>query len=59
MLLDSNEHMVDVPKAIIVGKRKPILKVEGNEERIQKYVDSFEKLKAKYKGVPYKVAFPS
>jgi len=35
------------------------LKVEGNEERIQKYVDSFEKLKAKYKGVPYKVAFPS
>ena len=59
MLLDSNEHMVDVPKAIIVGKRKPILKVEGNEERIQKYVDSFEKLKAKYKGVPYKMAFPS
>ena len=59
MLLDSNEHMVDVPKSIIVGKRKPILKVEGNEERIQKYVDSFEKLKAKYKGVPYKMAFPS
>ena len=59
MLLDSNEHMVDVPKAIIVGKRKPILKVEGNEEKIQKYVDSFEKLKAKYKGVSYKVAFPS
>ena len=59
MLLDSNEHMVDVPKAIIVGKRKPILKVEGNEERIEKYVDSFEKLKAKYKGVPYKMAFPS
>ena len=59
MLLDSNEHMVDVPKVIIVGKRKPVLKVEGNEERIQKYVDSFEKLKAKYKGVPYKMAFPS
>ena len=59
MLLDSNEHMVDVPKAIIVGKRKPILKAEGNEERIQKYVDSFEKLKAKYKGVPYKMAFPN
>lgn len=59
MLFDSNEHLVDVPKAIIVGKRKPVLKVEGNEERIQKYVDSFEKLKAKYKGVSYKVAFPS
>ena len=59
MPLVSNEHMVDVPKAIIVGKRKPALNVEGNEERIQKYVDSFEKLKAKYKGVPYKMAFPS
>ena len=58
MLLDSNEHLVDVPKSIIVGKRKPILKVKGNEEKIQKYVDSFEKLKKKYKGMSYKVAFP-
>ena len=58
MLPDSNEHLVDVPKSIIVGKRKPILKVKGNEEKIQKYVDSFEKLKKKYKGMPYKVAFP-
>lgn len=59
MLPDSNEPLVDVPKSIIVGKRKPILKVKGNEERIQKYVDAFEKLKKKYKGIPYKVAFPS
>ena len=59
MLPDSNEHLVDVPKSIIVGKRKPVLKVKGNEEKIQKYVDSFEKLKKKYKGTPYKVAFPS
>lgn len=59
MLLDSNEHMVNVPKSIIVGKRKPVLKVKGNEERIKKYVDSFEKLKKKYKGVPYKIAFQS
>ena len=58
MLSDSNEHLVDVPKSIIVGKRKPILKVKGNEEKIQKYVDSFEKLKKKYKGMSYKVAFP-
>lgn len=58
-LLESNENKVLVPHAMIVGKRKPSLKVEGNEEKIQKYVDSFEKLKAKYKGVPYKVAFPS
>ena len=59
MLLDSNEHLVKVPKSIIVGKRKPILKVKGSEERIKKYVDAFEKLKKKYKGIPYKVAFPS
>ena len=59
MLLDSNENKVLVPHAMIVGKRKPALKVEGNEERIQKYLDSFEKLKNKYKGVPYKMAFPS
>ena len=58
MLPDSNEHLVDVPKSIIVGKRKPILKVKGNEEKIKKYVDSFEKLKKKYKGMSYKVAFP-
>ena len=58
MLPDSNEHLVNVPKSIIVGKRKPILKVKGNEEKIQKYVDSFEKLKKKYKGMSYKVAFP-
>ena len=58
MLFDSNEHLVDVPKSIIVGKRKPILRVKGNEERIKKYVDSFEKLKKKYKGMSYKVAFP-
>ena len=58
MLSDSNEHLVDVPKSIIVGKRKPVLKVKGNEEKIQKYVDSFEKLKKKYKGMSYKVVFP-
>lgn len=58
MLPDSNKHLVDVPKSIIVGKRKPVLKVNGNEEKIQKYVDSFEKLKKKYKGMSYKVAFP-
>ena len=58
MLIDSNEHLVNVPKSIIVGKRKPVLKVKGNEERIKKYVDSFEKIKKKYKGMPYKVAFP-
>ena len=59
MLPDSNKHLVQVPHTIIVGKRKPILKVNGNEDKIKKYIDSFEKLKIKYKGIPYKVAFPS
>ena len=59
MLFDSNEHLVNVPKSMIVGKRKPILKVKGNEEKIQKYVDSFESLKKKYQGMRYKVAFPT
>lgn len=58
MLFDSNEQLVEVPKVIIVGKRKPVLKVEGNEEKIQKYVNNFEYLKEKYWGIPYKVAFP-
>lgn len=57
MLFDSNEHLVDVPQAIIVGKRKPVLKVKSNEEKIQKYVNNFEKLKEKYQGIPYRVAF--
>lgn len=57
MLPDSNEHLADVPKSIIVGKRKPTLKIKGNEEKIQKYVNNFESLKEKYRGVPYKSAF--
>ncbi len=59
MLLDSKENMDLVPHAMIIGKRKPSLKVKGNEKRIQKYLDSFEELKVRYKGVPYKAAFPS
>lgn len=57
MLFESNDNPVDVPKSIIVGKRKPTLKIKGNEEKIQRYVDDFEDLRIKYKGVPYKIAF--
>ena len=49
----------EVPGVIIVGKRKPLLPIEGNEKRIEKYVQNFELLKKKYKGVPYKTAFPT
>ena len=59
MLLDSNENMILVPHAMIIGKRKPSLRVKGNEQKIQRYLDSFEKLKNKYRGIPYKAAFPS
>ena len=48
----------DVTETIIVGKRKPLLKRQGNEKRIEKYVRTFEALKRKYKGVSYKIAFP-
>ena len=57
-LLESNENPVDVPGVIIVGKRKPALKVKGNEGKIEKYVQAFEVLKKKYKGVSYRDAFP-
>lgn len=42
----------DIPAALIVGKRKPMLKVSGNEVKIQKYVANFEALVEKYKGAP-------
>ena len=58
-LFESNANLVNVPGTIIVGKRKPALIIKGNEAKIQKYVESFEKLKEKYKGMPYHVAFPS
>ena len=57
-LLESNENPVDVPGVMIVGKRKPALKVKGNEAKIEKYVQAFEVLKKKYKGVSYRDAFP-
>ncbi len=44
-------------EVLIVGKRKPFLTVEGNEKRIEKYIQSFEALKKKYIGVPYKTVF--
>ena len=48
----------DEPGTLIVGKGKPSLKIGGNERRIERYVETFEELKQKYKGVPYKTAFP-
>lgn len=52
-----DSSMMEVPAALIVGKRKPFLIIEGNEKRIEKYVQNFEALKQKYKGIPYEQAF--
>jgi hypothetical protein len=54
-LFDS--QLRNVPGVLIVGKRKPSLIIEGNEKRIEKYMQNFEVLKKKYVGVPYKTAF--
>ena len=36
-------------KAVIVGKRKPILDFEGNEKRIEKYTLEFDRLVEKFR----------
>ena len=54
-LYDSS--MNKVSGTLIVGKRKPSMIIQGNEKRIQRYVENFELLKQKYKGIPYKQAF--
>lgn len=49
--------MKEVPAALIVGKRKPTLMIHGNEKRIERYLENFELLKQKYKGISYQNAF--
>lgn len=56
-LYKSNEDLSLVPATIIVGKRKPSLKIEGNEERIKNYELKFESLVTKYKGKKYSEVF--
>ena len=43
-------HTMDVPYTLIVGKRKPFLKNEGNEAKIKRYIDRFAQLVEFYKG---------
>lgn len=47
----------ELPGTFIIGKRKPCLPFEGNDARIQRYVDEFEKMKRKYRGVSFEEAF--
>ena len=53
----SDGEWVTTPGAYITGKRKPTLTYEKDAVRIQKYVDQFEALKEKYRGVSYRDAF--
>lgn len=43
----------------IIGKRKPCIKVEGNERRIEKYIDQFNRLVEQFRGKPFRSLFPS
>ena len=52
------QYADEEPYTLIIGKRKPCLKIRGNEARIAKYEENFEALKQKYKGMPYEAAFP-
>lgn len=42
---------------IIVGKRKPALKIEGREEKIKRYDEIFKMLIEKYRGMSFEEAF--
>ena len=44
-------------RTMIVGKRKPSLIIEGNEERIKNYELKFNLLVEKYKGKKYSEVF--
>lgn len=52
-----DDSLNKVPGKIIVGKRKPCLKIAGNEKRIDNYIKKFDALVSKYKGVSYKLVF--
>ena len=43
----------------IVGKRKPSFYLTGNEKRLEKYIEDFERSKKQYKNKTYKEAFLS
>ena len=46
---DERTKKTDVPAVIIVGRRKPSLVVEGNEERIAAYAAKFNRLAEKFR----------
>lgn len=55
---DGSTYRKNVPAAQIIGKRKPLLPVAGNEAKIQRYIEKFERLKEQYRGRAYRDVFP-
>ena len=51
-------NLKDKKLVSIIGKRKPTLNKQDDEQRIQRYVDMYEELKKQYRGMAYRDAFP-
>ena len=52
-MFNSETGKEDTPAVLIVGKRKPSLAIQGNEVKIQRYVDQFDAMIKKYKDAPF------
>lgn len=53
MQYNSETKQSDIPSVIIVGKRKPTLCIEGNERKIKRYVEQFDKYVSDYHGTTF------
>lgn len=53
MEYNSDTKQSDIPSVIIVGKRKPTLRIEGNERKIKRYVEQFDKYVRDYHGTTF------
>ena len=54
-VIGAAQHGKDAPAVMVVGKRKPTLPVEGNEQRIQRYIQRFEAAVEQYRGQPFPI----
>lgn len=54
-VIGAARHGKDAPAVMVVGKRKPTLPVEGNEQRIQRYIQRFEAAVEQYRGQPFPI----
>ncbi|MDD2502860.1 MAG: internalin [Clostridia bacterium] len=54
---NNETNKCDIPSLFIVGKRKPSLTIGKDDNRIRKYIQSFDSLVEKYRGMSYIEAF--